>query len=70
MTAVQTEKPKVPKREQTHAELLEAALARPGVREVMEVYAAWQEKDRGLNTYRSAIRKSERITTTDSSKAC
>ena len=49
---------------------LEAALARPGVREVMKVYSGWQEKDRGLDVYRSATKKPERITTTNSSNVC
>ena len=37
------------RREREHAEMLEAALARPGIREVMYVYRGWQEKDRGLD---------------------
>ena len=56
-------------RERDHAEMLEAALARPGVREVMKVYGGWQEKDRGLDAYRSATKTPGRVTTTDSSKA-
>ena len=56
-------------REREHAEMLEAALARPGVREVMDVYRAWQEKDRGLDAYRSATKAPGHATTTDSSKA-
>lgn len=55
------------KREREHAELLERALARPGVREVMDVYDNWREKDRSLNSYRAATKKPERITTTNSS---
>ena len=57
-------------REKDHAELLKAALARPGVREVMQVYGSWQEKDRGLDAYRSATKRGELITTTNSSNAC
>ena len=34
--------------------MLEAALARPGVREVMEVYQNWQKADSGLDAYRAA----------------
>jgi len=56
-------------RERDHAEMLEAALARPGVREVMEVYGEWQEKDRELDAYRSATKTPGRVATTDSSKA-
>lgn len=57
------------KREREHAEMLEAALARPGVREVMDVYRGWQEKDRGLDAYRSATKVPGHVTTTNSSKA-
>ena len=49
--------------------MLEAALARPGVREVMDVYRGRQEKDRGLDAYRSATRVPGHVTTTDSSKS-
>jgi len=62
------EKRSASERAQKHAELLEAALARPGVREVMKVYGDWQEKDRALDVYRSATRKPERIRTTNSSQ--
>lgn len=57
------------KRERERAEMLEVALARPGVREVMDVYCGWQEKDRGLNAYRAATKAYGRVATTDSSKA-
>lgn len=49
--------------------MLEAALARPGVRELAKAYGSWQEKDRGLDAYRSATKKPERIMTTNSSNA-
>ena len=49
--------------------MLEATLARPGVREVMDVYRGWQEKDRGLDAYRSATKAPGRVNTTNSSKA-
>lgn len=68
MAKMQTEKRSESKRAQDHAELLESALARPGVREVMKVYGRWQEKDQLLNAYRSATRRPQRITTTDSSR--
>jgi len=57
------------RREREHAELLERALARPGVREVMDVYDNWREKDQGLNNYRAATKIPGRITTTDSSNS-
>ena len=69
MTRMQSEKRSESKRAQSHAEMLEAALARPGVRELMKVYSGWQEKDQGLDVYRSATKKPERITTTNSSHA-
>ncbi len=54
-------------REREHANLLERALARPGVREVMDVYDNWRERDQGLNGYRAATKTPERIITTNSS---
>ena len=54
-------------REKAHAEMLEAALARPGIREVMQVYQGWQEKDRGLDAYRAATKRPEQVTTTNHS---
>lgn len=70
MTKIQTDKRSSSKRAQDHAEMLEAALARPGVREVMKVYGGWREKDQVLEAYRPATKKPERVTTTDSSRAC
>ena len=55
------------KREQEYEAMLKAALARPGVYEVMKVYDGWREKDRGLDAYRSATKESHRILTTNSS---
>ena len=57
------------RREREHTELFERALARPGVREVMNVYDNWREKDRGLKSYRAATKNPERITTTNSSNS-
>ena len=54
-------------REREHAAMLEAALARPGVREAMQVFGGWQEKDRGLDAYRAATKAPTRTTTTNSS---
>ncbi len=54
-------------REREHAAMLEAALARPGVREAMQVFGGWQEKDRGLDAYRAATKAPTRTTTTDHS---
>lgn len=52
-------------REKQHSEMLKSALARPGVREVMEVYQGWREKDQGLDAYRSATKAPEQIKTTN-----
>ena len=59
----------ISRREQEHAKLLERALARPGIREVMNVYGNCREKEQGMNAYRAATKRSERITTTNSSNA-
>ena len=61
---------RIPGKTDLFRQSLEAALARPGVREAMKVYSGWQEKDRGLDVYRSATKKPERITTTNSSNVC
>lgn len=68
MAKMQMERRSASERAQNHAELLEAALARPGVREVMKVYGGWQENGRALDAYRSATRKPERVRTTNSSQ--
>ena len=70
MAKRETGKHPISERERKHTEMLEAALARPGVREVMRVYGGWQEKDRGLDIYRSATKEARRIVTTNSSNAC
>ena len=49
--------------------MIEAVLARPGVREMMKVYGDYREKDRVYGGYRAAIARAERITTTDRSNA-
>ena len=38
------------RREQERSALLEEALARPDVREVMKIYAQWQRQDKGLDS--------------------
>ena len=70
MTKQRTDEHASSQREKDHAEMLKAAFARPGIREGMKVYGSWQEKDRGLDSYRSATKTGERITTTNSSNAC
>ena len=56
-------------RSEQHDAMLKEALARPGVREVMEVYGAWRQIDRELNTYRAATKRAPTITTTDHANA-
>ena len=56
-------------RTEQHEAMLKEALARPGVREVMEVYGAWRQVDRELDAYRAATRTAETITTTDHANA-
>ena len=51
--------------EQEHEAMLQKALARPGVREVMQAYKTWQELDERLNAYRRATRKAFKITATN-----
>ena len=52
-------------REQRNAELLQEALDRPEIREIMRVYEVWRDVDRGLDSYRAATREPNRTTTTD-----
>ena len=56
-------------RAKEHAEMLEAALARPGVHELMEVYGNWLEKDQGLNVHRSATTNANPSAATTSSNS-
>jgi len=70
MTRLQTDLRSHSKREKDHARMLEAALARPGVREFMKVYGNWQEADRALDIHRSTTRRAEQVTTRNSSSAC
>ena len=69
MTNKKTDERSISRRQQEHAEMLEAAIARPGIREVMKVYGSWQEKDRALDIYRSATKEARRTVTTNSSNA-
>ena len=54
------------KRQIEHAALLEAALARPGVRKVMEVYQDWQSKEQIFMPYQLAAKGATMTTTTSS----
>lgn len=67
MSRRKTDKHSESRRAREHAELLKAALARPGIREVMQVYGGWWEREQVVNVYRSAIKKVGKIITTNSS---
>lgn len=47
------------------ASMLEEALRRPGVREMMQVYRNWQQADQGLDAYRAATAGRPDTTTSD-----
>ena len=57
------------KREREYAAMLQEALARLDVREVMKVYSDWWEKDRRLDAYRTAMRTPVNTWTTDHTRA-
>lgn len=63
------EMPHACNREQKHSIMLAEALARPGVREVMEVYGQWQEQDQGLDPYRTATKEPFQIKSTNHANA-
>ena len=56
---------KTSERERAHAALLEEALKRSGIPEIMRVYGDWRTADRGLDPYRAAAKAPWRTTTTD-----
>lgn len=60
---------KLSKRVEQHAAMLDEALRRPGVQEVMEVYGAWERADNGLDAYRAATKRVGEFTTTDHANA-
>ena len=55
---------KTSERARAHAAMLEEALKRPGIPEIMRVYGDWRTADRGLDPYR-ATKAPSRTTTTD-----
>ena len=52
------------KRIEQRGAMLKEALRYPGVREVMEVYGAWERADRGLDAYRTASKEAGVFTAT------
>ena len=69
MTKRNTDKREASRREREHDAMLQEALARPGVRDVMKLYDGWREKDRGLDAYRAATRTPASTTTTNHTRA-
>ena len=53
------------KRTEEQAAMLKEALARPGVREVMEVYGGWWRAEKALEAYRVASKRACIVTTSD-----
>ena len=60
-----TPESEISKRKFEYEAMLEKALARPGVRDLMQVYQSWQKLDHGLHPYREVIKEREIIATTD-----
>ena len=52
-------------RQKAHGALLEDAIARPGIREIMRVYEDWQHADHGLDPYRALADEPQHMETTD-----
>lgn len=52
-------------RTRNHAKLLQEALDRPGIRDIMRVYEDWRRVDRGLDSHRAVNRGPQSIKTTD-----
>ena len=56
-------------RAEAHDAMLQEALSRPGVREVMQVYENWRKANQGFSAYRLATRGQGRVTTTNRTNA-
>ena len=61
----QSDEAKTSERARAHDALLEEALKRPGIPELMRVYGGWRTADRGLDPYRAATKAPSHTTTTD-----
>lgn len=55
----------ISEREKKFDAMLEEAISRPGVREVMEVYQCWQKQDQALDSYHAATKETPHILTSD-----
>ena len=58
-------KPSPPTRTEEQEALLQEALARPGIRELMRVYGNWKEQDQAQEPYREAMRERPVLIATD-----
>ena len=56
-------------RAEAYNEMLQEALSRPGVREVMEVYQNWRKADQALSAYRQVIKRQGQVTTSNRTNA-
>lgn len=65
MKSRQHQKSSLPERARRRDALLEEALARPGIREVLNVYGQWQQQDKGQDAYRTATKEAFRINSTN-----
>ena len=52
-------------REEAYTKLLEEALSRPGIREVMHVYGGWRQAEQGLDPHRVLAHLPQQVMTTD-----
>jgi len=60
-----TTKRSVSERQKHHEAMLKEALSRPGVAEYMKVHQACQRYDRGLDSYREAVKNLLNTTATN-----
>ncbi len=51
-------------RKPNHEEMLQEALSRPGIPEIMKIYRQWQKQDEALTRYRTTSTGVARITST------
>ena len=52
-------------RQEQQTDLLEEALSRPGIRELMLVYQGWEKREQQLDSYRTAASGKGTVTTSD-----
>lgn len=52
-------------RQKQQTDLLEEALSRPGIREVMLVYQGWEQVERNMDSYRTVANERGTVSTSD-----